>query len=658
MILLGELSLWVALLMAAWSTTVSFAGGLQERGDLIHSGERALYATAACTAVACMGLWSALVTHDFSNGFVALHTGANVPTVYALTAFWSGEAGRLLLWTLILALYATVAVVSNRRVSRDTMPWVTGTLALMCLCSLMAICFGANPYARLDWMPPDGRGVDPRLLHLGRATHTPLLYFGLVASTVPFAFAVGGLVARRVDQALMGTIRRWTMLSWCWLTIAIGLGMRWAYREPGGVGSWALDAVQQASVVPWLTSAALLHSIVVQERRGLLRRWNILLIVATFVLAVLGAFVTREGDAAGTIAFDQSAIGVWLLGFAVATAVGAAYLIVLRPPSGDMRRLDRTLSREVVLLSCACLLTALSVALLSATLAPFVSGVRSGAREMPGGAGFITIASVGGSLWMLTATVGVLVAWRRGSLSALRRQLVVPSALGVVSAALVWGAGIQNGIVLVTTFFASVLCAALIQDVAIGARASRRMFGRGRIAGLATLVLNDRRRYGGYVVYLGVAVACVALTGIWRTKELAATVKIGETITTNDALGHQWTFTSQGVSRYSQPDRNVVAVSFRLTRDGKPAGSLSSEQRQYLDTSGEPTFEPWTEVGLLEAPSQDVRVAFTGVVGADRAGVQIRFSPLTWWVWVGCITMAVGGLIGIWPSTRPGREER
>ncbi len=658
MILLGELSLWVALLMAAWSTTVSFAGGLQARADLIRSGERALYATAAFTVAASIGLWSALATHDFSNTFVALHTSTNVPTVYTLTAFWSGEGGRLLLWTLILALYATAAVVTNRRTSRATMSWVTGTLALVCLCGLMAICFGANPYARLDWMPPDGRGVDPRLLHLGRATHTPLLYLGLVASTVPFAFAVGAIVSRRVDAQWMVTIRRWTMLSWCWLTIAIGLGMRWAYREPGGIGSWAWDAVHSASVVPWLTTSALLHSFVVQEKRGLLRRWNIALIAATFVLSVLGAFVTREGDTAGTIAFDQSAIGIWLLGFVVATAAGAGYLIVARVRCGGAQRLERTLSRETVLLSCAGLLTALSAVILSATLVPFVSGVRGGAREMLGGPTLIAIASLCGSVWMLTAAAGALVAWRRGSWSALRRQLVVPGALSVAATALMWGTGTRNSIVLGTSFLASTLCASVIQDVAVGTRARQRMFGQGVVAALATLVVNDRRRYGGYVVYLGVAVVCVALTGIWQTTELTTTAKIGETITANDALGHQWTFTSQGVSRYAQPDRSVVAVSFRVTRDGKPAGSLSSEQRQYLDTRGEPTFEPWTEVGLLESPSLDVHVAFTGVVGADRAGVQIRFSPLTWWVWIGGVVMVIGGLIASWPSTHPVREAR
>ena len=658
MILLGELSLWLALLMAAWSTTVSVAGGLQERADLIHSGERALYATAACTAVASMGLWSALGTHDFSNTFVALHISANVPTVYALTAFWSGEGGRLLLWTLILTLYATVAVVTNRRTSRATMPWVTGTLALVCLCGLMAICFGVNPYARLDWIPPDGRGVDPRLLHLGRATHTPLLYLGLVASTVPFAFAVGALVSRRVDAQWMVTIRRWTMLSWCWMTIAIVLGMRWAYREPGGVGAWAWDSVQHASVMPWLTSSALLHSIVVQEKRGLLRRWNIALIAATFVLSVLGAFVTREGDSAGTIAFDQSAIGIWLLGFAFAMAVGVCYLLVARSPLGDTLRLERTLSRETVLLSCACLLTALSVVILSATLVPFVSGVRTGARELLDGRTYIAIASVCGSFWMLTAAVGALVAWRRGSWPAVWRQLVVPSALGVAASALMWGTGTRSVIVVGTSFLASALCAAVIQDVAVGTRARQRMLGQGVVAALATLVVNDRRRYGGYVVYLGVAAICIGLTGIWRTKQLTATAKIGETITANDALGHQWTFTSQGVSRYAQPDRSVVAVTFRVTRDGKLAGLLSSEQRQYLDSRGEPTFDPWTEVGLLESPSQDVRVAFTSVVGADRANVQIRFSPLTWWVWLGGVVMVIGGLIAIWPSTRPVREAR
>ena len=325
MILVGELSLWVALLMAAWSSTVSFSGGLQGRPDLVKSGERAMYATFAFTLLASIGIWTALFTHDFSIKFVASYTSANLPKIYTFTAFWAGQAGSLLFWALILTTYSAIAVFANRRANRALMPYVTGTLAVTSLFFLMTLAFGANPYERLDWVPPDGRGMNPQLQNPGMAIHPPMLYLGLVATTVPFAFAVGALITRKLDTEWLGAVRRWALLSWFFLTIGIVLGMWWAYVELGWAGYWAWDAVENSSFLPWLTCTAFLHSIMIQEKRGMLRKWNATLVIVTFLLSILGTFITRSGIIESVHAFAQSNLGNWFLGFLIlATALSAA----------------------------------------------------------------------------------------------------------------------------------------------------------------------------------------------------------------------------------------------------------------------------------------------------------------------------------------------
>src|SRR5919206_1509825 len=313
MILLGELSLWVALLMAAWGTTVGFAGGFTRRADLVASAERAVYATFAFILLASLGLWTALLTSDFSFEFVASYTSANLPTAYKFTAFWAGQSGSLLFWALILSTYSAIAVRTSRKSNRQLMPYVIGTLSAIMLFFVMTICFGSNPYERLDWIPPDGRGMNPQLQNPGMALHPPNLYLGYVATSIPFAFAIGALITRRLDSEWLISVRRWSLLSWFFLTVGIVLGMWWAYVELGWGGYWAWDPVENASFLPWLTGTAFLHSVMVQERRGMLRVWNLSLVCATFSLTILGTFLTRSGVIDSVHAFTTSAIGPALL---------------------------------------------------------------------------------------------------------------------------------------------------------------------------------------------------------------------------------------------------------------------------------------------------------------------------------------------------------
>jgi cytochrome c-type biogenesis protein CcmF len=657
MILVGELSLWVALLMAAWATTVSFAGGMQQRADLVRSGERALYATFGFTLLASLGMWTALFTHDFSIKFVASYTSANLPKVYTFTAFWAGQSGSMLFWALILTLYAAIAVFANRQSNRRLMPWVTGTLSVISLFFLMAMCFGANPYERLDWIPPDGRGMNPQLQNPGMAIHPPMLYLGLVATAVPFAFAIGALIARKLDAEWLGAVRRWALLSWFFLTIGIVLGMWWAYVELGWAGYWAWDPVENSSFLPWLTGTAFLHSIMIQEKRGMLRKWNIILVMATFLLSILGTFITRSGIIESVHAFAQSPVGNWFLGFLIVATALSAWLVVKRLPEMEAKaELESMVSREAAFLYNNLVLVGICFATLWGTLFPILSEWVKGEKITVGAPFFNSVNGPLGLLLLALTGIGPLIAWRRASVSNLRRQFTWPVVAGVVVVAALIALGMRNFYALMSYLLAGFVFGTIFQEFVKGIGARRRMYQEGLVRASLRLVARNRRRYGGYIVHFGVVVLFCAFAGLMFKKDVSATVKTGETITAVDAYGRTWTFTSQGISRFEALNRKVLSVAFDVTRDGKRMGILTSEKRQHVNTAGEPTFEPSTEVGILESPAQDVYLVFTGAADADTAAVHINFNPLVWWVWFGGIVMAFGGLIVMWPQAE--RRER
>ena len=657
MILIGELSLWVALLMAAWTATVSFSGGLQGRLDLVKSGERAMYATLAFTMLASAGILTALFTHDFSIKFVASHTSINLPTVYTLTAFWAGQSGSLLFWALILAIYSSLAVFSNRRSNRAMMPWVTGTLGTVTLFFLMTLCFGANPYERLDWIPADGRGMNPQLQNPGMAIHPPMLYLGLVATAVPFAFAIGALVTQTLDTQWLGAVRRWALVSWFFLTIGIILGMWWAYVELGWAGYWAWDAVENSSFLPWLTETAFLHSIMIQEKRGMLRKWNVTLVIVTFLLSILGTFITRSGIINSVHAFAQSPVGNWFLGFLISATLLTTYLVSTR--LNDLQanaELESMISREAAFLYNNLVLIGICFATLWGTLFPILSEAVTGSKIEVGKPYFSEVNGPLGLLLLALTGIGPLIAWRRASVSHLRRQFRWPVIAGVTTFIVLIAMGMRDAYALVSYLLAGFVFGTIIQEFVKGIGARRRMYSEGVLAAALRLVGRNRRRYGGYIVHFGVVLLFCAFAGLMYQKDVAATVKTGDSINATDAFGHAWTFTSQGISTYEELNRHVVAVSFAVTKDGKPMGLLSSEKRQHVDSRGEPSFEPSTEVGILESPKQDVYLVFTGAVDKDTAAVHINFNPLVWWVWFGGIMMAFGGLVVMWPKAQ--RAER
>jgi len=650
-ILVGELSLWVALLMAVWAATVSFAGGQMRRADLIESGERAIYATLAMVVLASLGLWTALLTHDFSIRYVASYTSANLPKVYTIAAFWGGQSGSLLFWVLILSIFSAIALWTNRTRNRELMPYVTGTLALILVFFLAMICLGSNPFERLDFIPLDGRGLNPQLQNPGMAIHPPNLYFGYVGTSIPFAFAIAALLTRRLDAEWLAAVRRWALLSWFFNTVGIVLGMWWAYVELGWGGYWAWDPVENASLLPWLVNTAFLHSIMVQEKRGMLRKWNVTLVVSAFLLSIFGTFITRSGVISSVHSFAQSPVGKWFAGFLILAIVVTAYLVSTRLQ--DLRStavLESMVSREAAFLYNNLVLVGIAFSVLWGTLFPIISEAVRGNKITVGPPFFNTVNIPLGLLLLLLTGIGPLIAWRRASVANLKRQFLIPVATAVAIGILFFALGVHNLAALLSFTFGGLVLATIVQEFYKGVNARHHMYGESRVIALPRLVARNRRRYGGYIVHFGVVVVFAAFAGLAFKREFDLTLNPGDSKTVTDAWGHRWTFLSQGISRYTVLNRDVTAIALDVTRDGKPAGVITSEKRQHVDSRGEPTFEPSTEVGIMGSFKQDVYVVLAGVRGADDAEIRVTFNPLVRWVWLGGTLMALGGLVVMWPA--------
>jgi cytochrome c-type biogenesis protein CcmF len=657
LILVGELSLWIALLMCAWAATLSFAGGCLRRADLVASGERGVHAALMFVALASLGLWAALLTSDFSLRYVASFTSANLPIVYKFSAFWGGSAGSMLFSCLLLALLTALATWRHRSRDRALMPWVTGTGALVLLFFVSATAIASNPFERLEWIPPDGRGLDPQLQHPAMALHPPMLLLGYVATSIPFAFAIGALITRRLDAAWLRAVRMWALVSWVCLTVGIVLGMRWAYVEPGWGGYWLWDPVQNASLLPWLTGTAFLHASMIQERRGMLRTWNVTLVMATFLLSILGAFITRSGVVQSVHAFAQSNAGHWFAWFLAAALAVTVWLVStrLRDP-GPRAQFDAMISREAALLYNNVVLVGIAFSVLWGTLFPILSEWVRGTRLTVDAAFFTTVNVPLGLLLLALTGVGPLVAWRRGSMARIARHCAGPAAFGVLVGASLFTLGIRALAPLMTWALCAFVAGAILQEFRTGVGARRRLYGEGPFTALRHLVARDRRRYGGYVVHAGLVMLFAAFAGLAFKQGHDATLRDGESFTARDPYGREWTFTSQGLSQFRVLNRDVLAVAIRPEMAGQAYPIMTSEQRQHFDMRGNPTFPPSTEVGILRSARQDVYLALARAAG-DRAHVRIDFNPLVAWVWHGAVLMVIGGLVVMWPQGERKRED-
>ncbi len=507
---LGRAALVATLGLVLYAVVAGAAAAWTRRRRLAASAQNALVGAFATTLVASAVLLAALVRNDFSFVYVAEHTSRELPTGYTISAFWGGQEGSLLLWLLILTGYAAAAVLLNRRKTRDLIAWVVPVLGGVALFFAFLLVVVATPFA-VQTAPADGAGLNPSLQNPYMMVHPPMLYLGYVGLTVPFAFAMGALLARRTDERWIVATRRWTLVAWTALGIGQLLGAHWAYEEVGWGGYYAWDPVENAALMPWLAATAFLHSVMIQEKRGMLRVWNVVLVIGAFFLAIFGTFLTRSGILSSIHSFTESDIGPWFLFFIAVGLGGSLALLFARLPLLRARtQLESLVSREATFLYNNLLLVALTLTILWGVAYPILSEAVTGQSRIVGPGYYNFFLRVFGLPLLFLMGVGPLVAWRRASLRSLGLTFAWPAGVALVTGVVLLALGAGSSIPgLIGYTFSAFVLASIALEFVRGTRARRALCGGSWPGAFAGLVARNRRRYGGYVVHAAIVLLAI-----------------------------------------------------------------------------------------------------------------------------------------------------
>jgi cytochrome c-type biogenesis protein CcmF len=635
---LGRAALVVSLGLAVYAACAGTYGALEKRGRLVDSARNALIACFFSTAIAAIVLALALVHHDFSFVYVASHTSRDLSTVYALSAFWGGQEGSLLLWLLVLTGYGALAVVLNRRLLRDLIAWVVPVVGAISAFFAFVLVAVSSPF-QTQVPAVDGAGLTPSLQNPYMVAHPPMLYLGYVGLTIPFAFAAASMLSGHTDERWIVATRRWTLAAWMFLGFGQILGSHWAYVEVGWGGFYAWDPVENAALMPWLAATAFLHSVMIQERKGMLRDWNMILVALAFELAIFGDFLTRSGVINSIHSFAKSSIGAWFLGFVIVTTLFSLVLILWRLPLLRARtKLESPLSREAAFLYNNLLLIALCLTVLWGVIFPILTELFLGQSRTIGRPYYDFFLRIFGLPLLLLMGIGPLIAWRRASVRALVKTLRWPIAAALVTGAalIAAGAGSSRPGVIAYTFSAFVMTTIVVEFVR-GTRATGSVF---------QLIARNRRRYGGYIVHASIVLLAIGIAGAsafqtTREQKLA----IGQSMT---VAGHTVTF--RGLER----ERSGVANETRavLTLSGQTSGTIRSGVNQYFtgDTSREVGIHTdWLRGG------EDTYVIFDQQQGKD-VYFKVLIKPLVNLIWIAGFVFLAGSLVALWPDAREQRR--
>jgi cytochrome c-type biogenesis protein CcmF len=687
---LGRAALSLALLIAAYGIAASLYGARSGRHQWVDSGRRAVYALAAVLTVAFVVLEAAFLRSDFSFAVVASHSSTTTPTFYKAAAMWSSQEGSLLLWVWLLSLWSSLVLFLTRRRLREVVPYATAVLLGFAAFFAALVVFFANPFSLASPVPAEGTGLQPLLRHPSMMIHPPLLYSGYTLFTVPFAFAVGALITRRVDAEWIRATRRFALAAWLFLGIGILIGARWSWSELGWGGYWAWDPVENASLMPWLTGTAFIHSIMMQEKRGMMKVWNASLVLATGVLAILGTFLVRSGILESIHAFGGSTLGKPFLILIAVLMIGSVVLVASR--RADLRseaRLESLLSRESMFVLNNAVLVGLCFVIFWGTFFPLISEAVSGQKSSVGPPWFDRYTVPLAIVLVVLSGLGPVIAWRRATATNARRGLRGPVVVAAVTAVGLAFAGVATRPLALAMFCTGAFVAAVVvQEFWRGVRARRAGSGEAAPAALVSLVRRNRRRYGGYLVHLGMAVIFVGVAASSAFQRVHD-VRLSPNQTTRiDGYDVRYRRATSALSN----EKLTLGAVLDVSKDGRRVATLTTTRGYYpaLDSGLGPVGryfngEATSEVGMRAGLRRDIWTAVQPDIGAMQSminGLDKRFplatgrseglllaalaaryevapppasfrlivSPLVEWIWLGGAIAGFGGLIALWPA--------
>jgi cytochrome c-type biogenesis protein CcmF len=700
MAVLGRALIFLALAVALYGIAAAIVGAVRGRRDLVDSARRSMYALAGLLTVAFALLQVAFLRSDFSFAVVAGHSSTTTPPFYQATAAWSSQEGSLLLWVWMLSLWGSLALFLTRRRLRDVVPWATAALLGFAAFFCAPLAFLESPFAQLAVVPQEGGGLNPLLRHPSMMIHPPMLYAGYTLFAVPFAFAVGALVRRRVDADWIAATRRFALAAWLFLGIGILLGARWSYVELGWGGYWAWDPVENASLLPWLTGTAFLHSVMLQEKRGMLKVWNASLVLITGTLCILGTFLVRSGILDSIHAFGASTLGGPFLGLIILMVAGSVALVVSRRDAlRSEHRLDSLLSREAAFVANNLVLVGLAFVVFWGTFFPLIAEALTGERKALGPPWFDQYTVPLALVLVLLSGIGPIIAWRRATWANVRRAFLFPVGSGILTVAACLAAGLDHPLAITMFGLAGFVTGTVAQEFWRGTAARRAMSGERAPAALVSLVRRNRRRYGGYVVHLGMALLFVGVAASSAFEDADdVRMSVGDTTRVGDYSVGWERADAQIEERGGRLEDIRMSAFLRVQRDGERPFQVVTERRYY--PSGDGSLGPvgrffegeaTSEIGLRAGMWRDFWAAYQPdqeaigevVRGLDRrmaeatpeqhlravvvltaflrerppeATFRIIASPLVSWIWIGAIVTFGGGLLALWPAPDAARR--
>ena len=660
----GSFALLIALALAAYNL---LAGALALR--LIATGQPArisperladtarragIASFVAGTAAAFALIWS-VFTNDFSITYNMEHSNRALPGPYKFSALWSGQEGSLLLWAWLLAAYGFVLRLTHKT-DVKLYAYAGTILAAIQAFFLMILCFAAPPFALYQGaIPDDGNGLNPLLQYPEMVIHPPMLYLGYVGFSIPFAFALGALMMRYPGEKWIKVTRIWTMVTWLFLTCGIFLGMHWAYAVLGWGGYWGWDPVENASFMPWLTGTAFLHSVMMQEKKGMMKSWNVWLIFSTFLLTLLGTLLTRAGLVSSVHAFAQSSIGTWFVVFmGLVLAVCIFTYVLQRSHLKSEHHLESLVSRESSFLFNNLVLLTACFVILWGTLFPIISEYVVGNKVTVGAPFYNRVAVPIGIFLLFLTGVGPLLPWRATSFRSIRRNFVLPSIALWATVIVCFAVGVRpwkDGALDQGNFYALVAFAvsagvmtAILSEFLRGAGVISRQTGRNLIAATWLLTRRNTRRYGGYIIHIGVVVIVIGLAGAAFNRNIESEMALHDKM----SIG-PYTLENVGATQDSNANYNSEYARLDVYKDGKKQFQMTPEKRVYLASE-----QPQTMVAIHSVPEWDLYVVYEGTnPDSGQPIIKAFLNPLVGWIWAGLVILVWGTAIALVPSLSP-----
>ncbi len=645
----GSFALLLAFICALYALVGGIAAIATRHPLLIKSARQAGMAACALIFLATFSVVYLFVTDNFSMGYVVSHSNRDLATFFKVVALWSGQEGSLLFWCFLLSIYIFSVLIAYRNKHGELMPYVGTILAGVQLFFLTICTFVASPFKVLAianaaggleyYTRPDGNGLNPVLQYPEMIIHPPNLYSGYTGFTIPFAFALAALLARYPGEKWIHLTRKWTMIAWCFQTIGILLGAHWAYAVLGWGGYWGWDPVENASFLPWLTGTAFLHSVMMQEKRGMMKVWNVWLVFITFMLCILGTLLTRSGVVSSVHAFAQSSIGSWFVGFlGVTLAICLFAYFKNRDYLQSENHLDSMVSRESSFLFNNLVLLVACFAVLTGTLFPVFSEWMTNNRISVGPPFFNKVMIPLGMLLLFLTGVGPLLAWRKTSSESLRRNFLWPSIVGVACGLLSVLLGARDAYAIICFTLSGFVVATIAVEYYRGAKVIRMRSGLNWLSSSVELTLRNTRRYGGYIVHFGIVMIFVGLAGQAFNQEVQKEIGIGGT-----AKIGPYELLLQAIDQKQEKNYVAERMIVEVMKDHKPVMILFPERRNFPTNQ-----ESGTMVAIYSTLREDLYVVYAGVnQGSDVPTIHVFLNPLVKWVWYGGMVVVMGTIVAL-----------